>query len=303
MAPTESRRRTLTVLGGRPAGLRDVYHYLLRASWATVVGWVSLAFLLLNACYATAYHLVGGVNGAHGWWDHFFFSVETLGTIGYGNMFPEGRAAQAIMTGEAISGVLLSAVITGIAFAKFARPTSRVLWSKVCVVSDRDGVPTLMFRVANERRNHVVEANVRVAVIRQEQTQEGERVRRVVDMQLLRSSTPSFVLSWTVMHALTPQSPLYGMSQEGLKQLEAEIVVTLTGLDETLMQTIHSRTSYLPSEVIYGARFEDVLGLLPDGRRAIDYRKFHSWLPARLTWDKLGTAEPKLEATQPPAQA
>ncbi len=290
------------MLGGSPAGLRDVYHYLLSASWTRVLLLATLAFLLINAGYATLYSLAGGINGSHGWVDDFFFSVETLGTIGYGNMFPDGRAAESVMTAEAITGLLFSAVLTGLAFAKFARPTSRVLWSKICVVSDRDGVPTLMFRVANERRNHIVEANVRVAVIRQEQTQEGEKVRRVVDLPLMRSSTPSFVLSWTVMHPITAQSPLYGVTPEELRKLEAEIVVTLTGLDETLMQTIHSRTSYLPEEVVYGARFDDILGTLPDGKRAIDYRKFHDWQPARITWERLGAKAP-VEATQPPAQA
>jgi len=290
------------VLGATPAGFRDIYHYLLRTSWSVALGWASLGFLALNAVFATLYFAFGGVNGAHGWWDDFFFSVESLGTIGYGNMYPEGRIAEWVMTGEAITGLIYSAVITGLCFAKFARPTSRVLWSKICVVSDRDGVPTLMFRVANERRNHVVEANVRVAVIRLETTAEGEKLRRVIDLPLMRSSTPSFVLSWTVMHPLDSKSPLFGMAQEELRKIDAEIVVTLTGLDETLMQTIHSRTSYLPEEVIYAARFEDILSSLPDGRRAIDYRKFHNWLPAKLSWDRLGAKQP-IEATQPPAQA
>ena len=117
-------------------------------------------------------------------------------------------------------------------------------------------------------------------------------MRRVIDLPLLRSSTPSFVLSWTVMHPITPQSPLYGMSQADLRKVEAEIVLTLTGLDETLMQTIHSRTSYLPEEVVYGARYDDVLGTLPDGRRVIDYRKFHNHTQATVSWDKLGIPPP-----------
>ena len=301
-ADSNNRGRTLQVLGANPAGFKDVYHYLLRTSWTVALGWAVLGFVFINAFYATAYFTAGGINGAHNWLDCFFFSVETSGTIGYGNMFPDGRAAEAIMTAEAFTALVYSAMITGLFFAKFARPTARVLWSKICVVSDRDGVPTLMFRVANERRNHVVEANVRVAVIRMEVTQEGEKLRRVVDLPLLRQSTPSFVLSWTVMHPLDEKSPLYGLTQEGLRKVDAEIVVTLTGLDETLHQTIHSRTSYLPEEVVYAARFEDILSSLPDGRRAIDYRKFHNYQPAKLSWERLGT-KPPLEATQPPAQA
>jgi inward rectifier potassium channel len=292
----------LQVLGARSAGFKDLYHYLLRTSWSVALGWAAVGFVAINAIYATAYFTAGGINGAHNWLDCFFFSVETSGTIGYGNMFPDGRFAEGVMTAEAFTALIYSAVITGLCFAKFARPTSRVLWSKICVVSDRDGVPTLMFRVANERRNHVVEANVRVAVIRIETTQEGEKLRRVIDLPLMRQSTPSFVLSWTVMHVLDEKSPLFGLTQDGLRKIDAEIVVTLTGLDETLMQTIHSRTSYLPEEIIYGARFADVLSSLPDGRRAIDYRKFHDYQPAKITWERLGAKAP-IEATQPPARA
>ena len=193
----------------------------------------------------------------------------------------------------------MSAMMTGLAFAKFARPTSRVLWSKICVVSDRDGVPTMMFRVANERMNHIVEANIRVAVLRAEVTKEGEKLRKVTDMPLLRSSTPSFILSWTVMHQITPASPLYGLTPEQIAASQSEIVLTLTGLDETLMQTIHSRTSYIPSEMHWGARFDDILGkVADDGRRIIDYTKFHNWLPAKLSWDKAGVvAPPEASAT------
>ena len=283
----------MLVLGGHPPGLRDVYHYLLRTSWTVVIGWVVLLFGALNLLFGTGFWLVGGVSNAHGFADCFFFSVQTLATIGYGAMYPQGTGAELLMTCEALVGLLMSAMMTGLAFAKFARPTSKVLWSQICVVSDRDGVPTLMFRVANERMNHIVEANIRVAVLRSEVTHEGEKLRKVFDMALLRSSTPSFILSWTVMHPLTPASPLYGLTPEAIVASQSEIVLTLTGLDETLMQTIHSRTSYIPSEIRWGARFADILGQVhSDGRRIIDYTRFHDSVPARLTWEKVGVAAP-----------
>ncbi len=272
------------MLGSKAPGLSDLYFYLLRASWGAVVGTVAIIFLAINALFGTGFWLVGGVVNATDWFDDFFFSVQTLATIGYGAMYPQGRAAEVLMTFEALVGVLLTAVVTGLCFSKFARPTSRVLWSRICVVSDRDGVPTLMFRVANERMNHVVAANISVAVLRSETTLEGERLRKVTDMALTRSSTPSFILSWTVMHPITPGSPLYGMTAEQFATSQPEIVLTLTGLDETLMQTIHARASYIPSEMRWGARFADVLGTLTaDGRRIIDYTKFHDSIPAKLT--------------------
>lgn len=280
----EVRRRSLDVKGAQPPGIRDLYFYLLRAPWVVVVGFIALNFLAINLVFGTAFWLLGGVTGATDWLDHFFFSVQTLATIGYGAMYPQGRAAEVVMTAQALVGVVLTAVVTGLCFAKFARPTSRVLWSKVCVVSDRDGVPSVMFRVANERMNHVVEANLRVAVLRNEVTAEGERLRKVTDMELLRSSTPSFILTWTVIHPITPSSPLYGLTREQFEAQQPEIVLTLTGLDETLMQTIHARTSYVPSEMVWGARHEDILGTVnPDGRRIIDYTKFHQTVPAKLT--------------------
>ncbi len=289
----------MLVVGGHPPGFKDVYHYLLRNSWSVALAWVLLLFVVLNLLFGTGYWLIGGVTGANTFLDCFFFSVQTLATIGYGAMYPQSLGAEVLMTVEAFIGLLMSAMMTGLAFAKFARPTSRVMWSEICVVSDRDGVPTLMFRVANERMNHIVEANIRVAVLRAEVTQEGEKLRKVFDMQLQRSSTPSFILSWTVMHPIVPGSPLYGMTPEAMAAAGSEIVLTLTGLDETLMQTIHARTSYIPSEMRFGARFDDILGTVhADGRRIIDYTKFHDSLPAKLTWEKMGVA-----VRLPPAQA
>ena len=280
----KDRSRSLLVIGSRKPGISDLYFYLLRGSWFAVVGIVALIFLALNALFGTGFWLVGGVANASTWLDDFFFSVQTLATIGYGAMYPLGRAAEVLMTIEALVGVLLTAVVTGLCFAKFARPTSRVIWSKICVVSDRDGIPTMMFRVANERMNHIVEATIRVAVLRTEFTKEGDRSRRVVDMDLIRDSTPSFILSWTVMHPITPASPLYGLTPETFAAAQPEIVLTLTGLDETLMQTIHARNSYMPTEVQWGSRFADILGsTAADGRRIVDYTKFHDFVPAKLT--------------------
>jgi inward rectifier potassium channel len=292
-ANPEARRRQLLVLGGNPPGLKDVYHYLLRTSWTVVIGWAVLLFMTLNLMFGTGYFLLGGVTNAHDFTDCFFFSVQTLATIGYGTMYPQSVPAELLMTVEALAGLLMSAMMTGLAFAKFSRPRARVLWSKICVVSDRDGVPTMMFRVANERMNHIVEANIRVAVLRSEVTQEGERLRKVVDLPLQRSSTPSFILSWTVMHPIVPGSPLYGMTGETMVANQSEIVLTLTGLDETLGQTIHSRASYIPSEIHWAARFDDILGkVTDDGRRIIDYTKFHESKPAKLNWEKLGVEIP-----------
>ncbi len=268
-----------------------MYHVLLRTTWPRWFGVVALGFLAVNALFGLGYWAIGGVaNAPPTFLAHFFFSVHTFGTIGYGSMYPESVAAELLMTLEAVASLFLNAVVTGLTFAKFARPTSRLLWSKVAVVCDRDGAPTLMFRVANERMNHVVEATLRLAMVRSEVTSEGERVRRVHDLALVRSSSPTFVLTWTAMHQIVPGSPLFGIDFTDPRTAPFELVVTLTGLDDTLGQTIHSRTSYLQAEVIPSARFADIIAppTEPGARGTLDYRKFHDTVPAPLAWERMG---------------
>lgn len=291
-ATEEQRRGQLEVINGAGLRLSDLYYVLIRARWSTVFAFVTGCFLSLNALFGLGFWALGGVQGTDGGYlDHFFFSVQTFGTIGYGAMYPLGKAAQSLMVVEAVCSLFLTAMVTGLVFAKFARPTARVLWSKTAVISDREGVPTLMFRMANERRNHVVDATLHAAVVRAEKTIEGETIRRVIDLQLIRNTTPTFILTWTAMHAITRDSPLYGLTQEDLVKQQAEIVLTLMGLDDTIMQTIHARTSFLPHEVSFATKYADVIGLV-NGKRQLDYAKLHELVPAKLTWSLMGVDRP-----------
>jgi inward rectifier potassium channel len=297
---TEAQRR-IEVVNGSRARLSDLYYLLIRAKWRSVFAFVTGCYLLINALFGLAYWGLGGVQGTDGGYlDHFFFSVQTFGTIGYGAMYPLAKSTQWLMVLESVGSLLLSATVTGLVFAKFARPTARVLWSKTAVVADREGVPTLMFRMANERLNHVVEATLHAAVVRAERTKEGEMIRRVVDLELARNSSPTFILTWTAMHAITKDSPLWGLTQEGLAAQQAEIVLTLMGLDDTIMQTIHSRASFLPHEVQFGKKFADVVGQVGT-RRVLDYGRLHEVVPAKLTWSLMGVeraAENDLEGSR-----
>jgi len=235
-------------------------------------------YLVANALFALAY-LAGGDDLAnarpHSFVDAFFFSVQTMATIGYGAIAPKTVYANVLVAIEAFVGVLGFALATGLFFAKFSRPTSRVLFSRVAVVAPRDGVPSLMLRMANERANQVVEAQVHVALALSETTAEGEKVRRFYDLALTRTHTPIFVLSWTVIHPITKTSPLYGATRDSLLECEGEVIVSVTGIDETFSQAIHARYSYLPDEIVWGARFVDIMSQLPDGRVGIDYGRFH----------------------------
>jgi inward rectifier potassium channel len=265
-------------LGGRPVAVRDLYHAMLTVSWPTLCCGLALLYILCNLVFAVLYLIQPGsiANAAPGsLLDTFFFSVETMSTIGYGNMVPATLYANLLMTLEAMLGIAVFALAAGIVFARFSRPTARVLFSEVAVVTPFDGVPTLMFRCANERRNRILEAEVRVYFAREETSAEGTTMRRTYDLALVRSRNPLFTLSWTVMHPIDARSPLYGIDPDFLASWDAGIVITLTGTDETLSQPVIARHSYRADQILWGRKFVDILDQLEDGQRVVDYRRFH----------------------------
>jgi inward rectifier potassium channel len=288
----DPRLRRVIVRTGTPRRvLGDLYHALLNAHWSVLLAIFVVYYLVANTLFALAY-LAGGddLANAHpgSFEDAFFFSVQTLATIGYGAFAPKTRYANVLVAIEALVGVLGFAIAAGLFFAKFSRPTARVVFSRVAVITPRDGVPSLMLRMANERANQVVEAQVQVSLIRSERTAEGEQVRRFYDLELVRTRTPIFLLSWTVVHPITATSPLYGTTAESLAEGDYEVVVSVAGVDETFSQTIRARYSYLPEEIVWGARFVDIMSTMPDGRRRIDYARFHDVVAETTPWETVG---------------
>lgn len=257
---------------------RDPYHLLLTIPWIGFVAIVSAAYLLLNTVFALAY-LAGGdcLNGAKpgSFSDAFFFSVQTLASIGYGAIHPKTFYANSIVTLEAISSLLLIAVVTGLAFARFSRPIARVLFSKFIVVATRDRQQTLMFRIANERHNYILEATAQVYLILDEHTAEGEFIRRIHELKLTRHRTPSLILSWTIAHPIEPDSPLYGLTATDLIERQANISVLITGVDETVAYTINARHNYNSEEILFEHRFVDIIRKTDNGERYFDYGRFH----------------------------
>jgi inward rectifier potassium channel len=254
----------------------DGYHALLATTWPRFTAIIVLAYTAINVAFALAYALVPDAiaNARDGVLDDFFFSVQTLATIGYGTMYPQTLYGNVLVAVESTVGILALPVVTGLVFAKFARPTARVMFSERALITVRDGIPSLVFRMANLRRNQIVEARARVVLARQETTPEGERIRRIHDLPLLRSESPLFALTWAATHPITATSPLAGATPATLAEWDAEIIVSLVGIDETLSQTIHARWSYLPDEIVWGGRYADVLTRLPDGRRRVDFARF-----------------------------
>jgi inward rectifier potassium channel len=167
------------------------------------------------------------------------------------------------------------AMASGLMFSKFARPTARVLFSSKVIVTPRNGKPCLVMRMANGRGNEIVEATLRISVLKPEVTAEGERMRRFHDLVLTRSQTPLFSLTWMVIHVIDEASPLHGETEASLREMNVRFIVTLTGIDSTFAQTVHARTSYFAEDIVWGGRFIDVTSQLPDGRLQVDYTKFN----------------------------
>jgi inward rectifier potassium channel len=280
----QGNRRRSEVIGLPRHPVRDAYHNLMRAPW-----WVTVALLVgylfvANALFALAYMKSGGIAHARpdSFADAFFFSVQTMATIGYGEMVPRSVFANVMVVFEAFTGVAVLAVATGIIFAKFSISGARVFFTRDAVISPMDGVPTLAFRLGNERGNSVVEAQLRVVLLREEKTREGHRMYRMYDLPLVRDRSPAFTRTWTVLHRITSDSALFGMTPESLVERGVEIAVTLTGTDETSVQPIFASHTYFEDEIRFGARHADILEELERGLR-IDFRKFHDVIDTEPT--------------------
>lgn len=256
----------------------DLYHRTLRMRWWSFLLAGATLYFATNVAFALLYLLQpGAIANAHpgNFWDAFFFSVQTISTVGYGQLVPATLYANFVVTAETFAGVLFLALSTGLFFARFSRPTARILFSRVAVIGPYNGRPILALRLANQRSNQILQAEVGVTLLRDEVTEEGISIRRFYDLKLQRDRSPVFAMSFMVMHEIDRDSPLHGADSVALEALNVELVVTASGIDETMAQRVNARTSYLSDEILWGRRFVDVLGWTEDGRRVIDYRRFH----------------------------
>jgi len=259
---------------------------------------VVTAYLFANLVFALLYKATGGgiENAKDGdFSDLFFFSVQTMATIGYGRLVPVSTAANILVTLESLLGLLGFALITGLIFAKFARPTAAVLFSENLVITSFEGKPSLMMRVANARTSQIVEAQLRMVLMRGVKTAEGQLVRRLIDLHLLRSNNAFFALSWTAIHPIDERSPLFGMTADEVAASDISLVVSLVGIEEVSGQTVHARRWYGVTDVRFDMRFVDIMSPGTSGRLVIDYSKFNELLPAETPLaSPLGSERPKL---------
>ncbi len=262
--------------------IHDLFHFFMTVSWPQLFCTLAGFFLGFDVLFGVLYHLAPGCIAnlnPPGFAGAFFFSVETLATVGYGDMHPQTFYGHFVAMLEIFVGLMSLAVITGIMFARFSRPRARFLFTRNAVVRPIDGKRTLVFRTANERQNVVQDASAHLRMLRSEVTQEGFRIRRVIDLPLVRSQHPMFVLGWTIMHVIDDASPLLAETAESLERSEAAFVLSVSGTDETTGQTLMARGEYSHADIRWNSTFLDILEETADGVLHIDYRKFHDVEP------------------------
>jgi inward rectifier potassium channel len=266
----ESRQRLLNRDGSFNVARRgltlgsslSLYHLLLTTNWTRFMGLVVASYVLFNGVFALAFVLCGpnalSGGGDPGFARAFFFSVETFSTIGYGVVGPVGLAANLVVTAEALVGLLWLALATGLLFARFSRPTAKVLFSRTAVVAPYRGITAFMFRIANARTSQLIEVEATVMFARFEDVG-GRAVRRFYPLPLERDSVTFFPLAWTVVHPIDESSPLKGLTRDDLRRCDGEFLVLLAGVEETFAQRVHARSSYKWDEIVWNAKFSDIL--------------------------------------------
>ncbi|MDX2024686.1 MAG: ion channel [Deltaproteobacteria bacterium] len=276
---------SIRVLGAHNSALRDFYHALLLWRWPTTVVAIAAMFMLANTVFAFAYMLTDGVANVHpgSFLDCFFFSVQTMGTIGYGYMYPATTTAEVVVVAETITSVTLTALATGLVFAKFSRASARVLFSDTVTISPMNGVPTLRLRLGNQRNNQIIDARVKVQLLRTEKLKEGGVFYRMVDVNLVRENILSLSRSWTALHVIDESSPLWQATPESLASDEAELHVLLMGLDDTTLQPVHALHRYFSQQILWGRQHVDILTERDSGVLELDLRRFHEHAPTEPT--------------------
>ena len=292
----ESRLRLLNRDGSfnvRRTGLgwfqsMSLYHTLLTISWPKLLALISAFYVAVNLVFGALYWSLGAgaLNGTSAampegsYLRGFFFSVQTFGTIGYGQVGPVGLVPNLLVTLESLCGLISLALITGILFARFSRPTAAILFSNKALIAPYGDGTAFEFRITNRRSNQLIDLHARVLFSRLRR-RDGRAMREYAELTLERSSVVFFPLAWTVVHVIDENSPLKGVMPEQLAADEAEFLVLMEGTDETFAQRVHARTSYKPTEIAWNARFADMFDRkgLEDGL-SIDVGRLHDYNPA-----------------------
>lgn len=266
--------------GEEKAVLRDAYHTFLRIRWAASIALIALGIVLANLVFAVVYYEVGGVDGeGHSFFHMFSFSMQTMATIGYGVAHPVSDAATIVMEVEAVFGIIVTALATGLVFTKFSRATGRIQFTSRAVITTHDGKQTLMFRCGNRRSNTIIEAQLHVTASFATVTAEGRPFYKMHDLTLVRDRMSGLRRGWVVMHVIDEASPFYGKTAADLEKGECEINISLMGLDDVTMQTIHTLHVYTAEQIRFGEHFADTIKPLSNGDLVLDMTQFDVVVP------------------------
>jgi inward rectifier potassium channel len=264
---------------------RDAYHWILSLSWPQFAALISGAYLALNVVFAVLYEIAGNSIAEMppgSFSAAFFFSVQTLATVGYGHMYPTTLYGNILTTVEIMVGMFGLAVMTGLIFVRFSRPTARIEFTRNVVIAAFDGRPTLMLRVANLRHHSMAEAEFRVMFMRDEQVKEGETIRRFYALKLHFDRIITFPVALTLRHTIDEQSPLHGMTAESLQATDARLVASVVGIETVIQAAVQSQKDYSWRDVRFGERFVEIYTETGEGRLTVDYGRLHETEPAPI---------------------
>jgi inward rectifier potassium channel len=253
--------------------LRDPYHLAVSLSWPGFVVAMIVCWLAINLVFAFLYFLgPGGVANTRpgSFSDVFFFSIETLATVGYGVMAPATLYGHIVSAAEIVTGTAFTAIVTGLLFVRFSRPKAKILYADDAVIATREGKPTLMLRLANGRMSIMSNANARLFVLLAERTAEGAFFRRIHDLRLMQSRLPLFIMPWTLLHVIDESSPLYGYDAETLTTTGARLFLTIEARDQALAALVQDMKDYPADRIRFGMRFANAVILDEAGRATAD---------------------------------
>ena len=262
---------------------RDVYRWLLSLRWPQFAAVAAGVYIALNLLFAALYSLqqnsIAGSTGGHRFFDCFFFSVQTLATVGYGHMYPQTLYGHIVATIEIMSGLFLLAVMTGLIFVRFSRPIARVAFSRPMVIAPLNGKPTLMVRIGNENHHSMVEAEFRIMFSRDEPLIEGGDFRYFYDLKLHFDRLTVFPAALTLRHVIDQTSPLYGATPESLETDRALFFVSVVGVDPVIAAAVQTQQDYTWRDVLFGHRFVEIYTEHGGGRLTVDYGRLHETEP------------------------
>jgi inward rectifier potassium channel len=262
--------------------VRDPYHLAIALTWPQFLGILLGLYASANLIFAALYWLIpGSVANARpsSFADVFFFSLETLATVGYGEMYPATPYGRVVAASEIVSGLAFTAILTGLTFVRFSRPRAKMIFAANPVVAMHRRKPTLMVRIGNGRATVLTNAAATLNVLLSERTAEGALFRRAQELRLERAHVPVFPLSWTLMHVLDEHSPLHGYDRERAMAADARIFVTLEARDPTLATTVQDLRNYAPEDLRFGMRYADALTAAADGALSLDLARIGALEP------------------------